>query len=681
MPEREFELYLDLLGRLLKLSPEQKSAISDELRDHLEVRFEELVQSGQSRDDAIRQALGEFGDAAGLAVDFTKVSRKKIRRVIVRTTAVTTAVTALAVFLPVYFGPGRGGENGPGGTAIVNADPGDAKPAVFAVDYLADQELFPEVLDRPSPVQFLDTPLQDALMHLSQLHEVPIIIDQAGLENFGITTDMPIRLNSESLPRAYFEARQKAADEKKPLPALPPDADEVPLRLVLDWICGPLNLAWYMDSGLLHVTTKDLELERLIPRSYDIGGLLKSGISSEALHHLLWSLDAWWEDMDGHGGTTAVFGNVLTVRQTWRVHRTIAELLAALSSGRKTPVRYLTDHDRHTRLLNQFQRKVTVNFVDTPLSDCIQFFAESLEIRIYIDASNLDDAGIASDEPVNLVLADMPLRKVVEAAFDPLALTLVVIDGRLTLTTRDISDETLHTVLYDISDVFVGEEVEKFVVAIQDTTSGMWEDIDGVGGQAGPLTDSGRFLVHQTDAVHSEIQEMIAWSRKTQGVDAEASRKAKVEAAAQAAQQLSTRFYQMDRDSAEDLLTLIPEVVDLESWKSDANPSGGFIRKVAAGRRIMELKGQVLSSQGQIGGSQTAPDGLDTKQPKESGTAKPPEIKSSLVIPEAILVIRQTQAVHRNIEEFLNDLGIAWSSPDRRFRASGGGMGGGGGYF
>ena len=97
MPEREFELYLDLLGKLLKLTPEQKSSISDELRDHLEERFEELVQSGQSRDDAIRQAIDEFGDAAGLAVDFTKVSQKKIRRAIVRTTAVTTAVTALAV--------------------------------------------------------------------------------------------------------------------------------------------------------------------------------------------------------------------------------------------------------------------------------------------------------------------------------------------------------------------------------------------------------------------------------------------------------------------------------------------------------------------------------------------------------------------------------------------------------
>jgi hypothetical protein len=63
MPEREFELYLSVLSRMLRLNEQQRDAISDELRDHMEERFEELVRSGMNRDDAIRQALDEFGDA------------------------------------------------------------------------------------------------------------------------------------------------------------------------------------------------------------------------------------------------------------------------------------------------------------------------------------------------------------------------------------------------------------------------------------------------------------------------------------------------------------------------------------------------------------------------------------------------------------------------------------------
>lgn len=678
MPEREFELYLDLLGKLLKLTPEQKSSISDELRDHLE----ELVQSGQSRDDAIRQALDEFGDAAGLAVDFTKISQKKIRRAIVRTTAVTTAVTALAAFLFVYFGPGDGVNEGPGGT-VARAEPGDNKPVASGVDYLADKELFPEVLDRPTSVDFIDTPLSEVMLHLSDLHDVPIIVDRAGLEDFGLALDEPITLRGESLPRAYFEARQKAEKEKKPLPQLPPNADEVPLRLLLDWICEPLQLGWHMDAGLIHVTTLDREVEHQVPRSYDINGLLKSGLQKAQLIDLIEALDASWSSIDGEGGTHAIVGNVLTVRQNWRVHRNIAELLSILSSTRHKPYRYLTDHDRHIRLLSQLQRKVSADFVDTPLNEFVGFFADALEIRIFIDTTGLEDAGIPTDEPISLTLSDVPLQKAIAVAFDPLQLTLVVVNGRLTLTTIDMANEHLHAVLYDVSDVFSGDDVEAFSEAVQTTTDGQWEDIDGHGGWHITVVNSGQLLIHQTDTVHSQIRDMIAWSRNTRSVDDEAATKSKAEAAARSAQQLTTRFYRMDRDSAEDLLTLLPEVIEPNSWKTEASPDGGFIRKVAAGRRIMEVKGQVLSGQAQLGG-------YSSKKPaqpaKNAAEPKVPEVKSSVIIPEAILVIRQSQNVHRKIEKFLTGLSISWNSTDEDGKAfgvtgGGGGMGGGGGYF
>jgi hypothetical protein len=35
MSEREFELYLSLLSRFLRLNPNQREEIADELRDHL----------------------------------------------------------------------------------------------------------------------------------------------------------------------------------------------------------------------------------------------------------------------------------------------------------------------------------------------------------------------------------------------------------------------------------------------------------------------------------------------------------------------------------------------------------------------------------------------------------------------------------------------------------------------
>ena len=46
MSEHEFELYLRLLGKFLRLTPGQEADVADELRDHLEARLEELSRGG-----------------------------------------------------------------------------------------------------------------------------------------------------------------------------------------------------------------------------------------------------------------------------------------------------------------------------------------------------------------------------------------------------------------------------------------------------------------------------------------------------------------------------------------------------------------------------------------------------------------------------------------------------------
>ena len=63
MSEPEFEIYLSLLSKFLRLDAAQKADIAEELRIHLEERLAELTAEGQSREDAIRLALEEFGDA------------------------------------------------------------------------------------------------------------------------------------------------------------------------------------------------------------------------------------------------------------------------------------------------------------------------------------------------------------------------------------------------------------------------------------------------------------------------------------------------------------------------------------------------------------------------------------------------------------------------------------------
>ena len=96
MTREEFENYLALVGRLLRLNDQQTQAIGCELRDHLESRVSELVESGVAPDLATRLALEEFGEAAALARRFHQVHFQSQRRWMMR--FATLAVAGLFLF-------------------------------------------------------------------------------------------------------------------------------------------------------------------------------------------------------------------------------------------------------------------------------------------------------------------------------------------------------------------------------------------------------------------------------------------------------------------------------------------------------------------------------------------------------------------------------------------------------
>src|SRR5260221_7993869 len=105
MPEQDFELYLSLLSRFLRLKTAQRGEIADEMRDHLEARLEELTARGLSRGEAIAAALDEFGDAAELANHFTQVAHIRKRRLIMRVTFGGVAVFATSLLIATSFWP------------------------------------------------------------------------------------------------------------------------------------------------------------------------------------------------------------------------------------------------------------------------------------------------------------------------------------------------------------------------------------------------------------------------------------------------------------------------------------------------------------------------------------------------------------------------------------------------
>ena len=105
MTNREFENYLTLVSRLLRLKRGQTEQIAGELRDHLELRVAELTESGVDVDEATRMALEEFGDAASLAGQFQFISETYKRRWMMRFATLSVAGLFLTAVLVMAMWP------------------------------------------------------------------------------------------------------------------------------------------------------------------------------------------------------------------------------------------------------------------------------------------------------------------------------------------------------------------------------------------------------------------------------------------------------------------------------------------------------------------------------------------------------------------------------------------------
>ena len=695
MPEHEFEIYLSVLSRLLKLTPEQTASIEDELRDHLEERFEELVRSGVERDEAIKQALDEFGDASGLAVDLTRVSQKPIRRWVIGSSIVTAA--ALLIAATVFLMSEPDAASLPGATTAVAQSQPEASQSIDPQSLFLDpqpDDLELAQLSEPCSINFPeDAPLQDVVDYLARQHNVPIILDPLMLLDGVVTRDQPV--NAPSL------GRPENADDVEESSNWPHDFT---LAQVLNVILAELDLTWQVRDRIVIVTTVDIANDPSKPmiRSYDIEPLTRTGISSETIVEAIHgNTNAMWEAVDGGGGDVVVVGDVLTIRQTYHAQQEIRRLLLKLIQPDDQPwIEYAAERESLATVL---RRPWSVEFPDdTPLEDFLGTLSQELKVPFVMDPLMLLDGVVTTDQPVNVpVIADVPLDAVLRLTLEELDLTLVLRDGLPMVTTIDIANDPsmLAIGVYDVEPfVEAGVDSSDLTMAVKQMAGGMWEWIDGSGG-ALTLTENGLMVVRQTDEVHRSLQQLLETWRK--GLK---SRKPPIAVSTAPV----TKFYHMPIETAESLKSVLPEMVAPESWKSDDNASGGTIQVIALAQNPAKAEEPAKKEAEPAGKSEKKPEagkkaalvgagspvvfaqfggggGLSRGQSSRSSNGLQDFYSEST----GVLVITQTPAVHREIDRFLASLRVSTrgrneaTEAEAALNANGGGFGGGsgGGFF
>ena len=244
MSDHEFNNYLTLLAGLLRLGDKQRRAIAEELRTHLEDRLDELLARGVSKEEATRQALSEFGDAAGLAAQFASISRGRRRRWLMRAmTFSVAAVLFMAAGLAILW-PGRNA--GPGVARAIAQAPAEKQPPP-AEAAPAKGRTLGDVLAQRLDLNFSETPLRTVAAQLSERTGVTFYLNAKALNDAGVDID--------TLVTAQFKNLRLGTS----------------LRLMLD----ELELAYFEDAGeLIVITTPEGAEARLDNRVYDCRDLL-----------------------------------------------------------------------------------------------------------------------------------------------------------------------------------------------------------------------------------------------------------------------------------------------------------------------------------------------------------------------------------------------------------------------
>lgn len=541
MPEQDFDLYLSLLGKLLRLRPAQRAAIRDELQDHLEERTAELCGEGLTREAAVRRALDEFGDAAALADHFSRLTRLRTRRRIMRFTLAGSIVSAVALLVAFAFWPAP--EGGPGVTPLVAAGP-EASLALGAVEAAEDEatcldpaKYLPEPLTQLTRPETLHISLNGLVKLLRDTYHVPTLLDEPRLLDLGINSDMPITIEAG-----------------------------LPLYLQLTRELSPHDVTWVWQDGVLRLTTIDYASTVAPTVTYSVGELLAHSSIDRIIHVILHATGdevyGPWMEIHGTCGGINVVGETLVIRQTQRVHHEIQALLDAL----RTPSRevWCNEPSRNMELRRALRsERVAANFDNAPLSDVVAQLHQQTGLPLAMDEPRMQDLGVLPTSMVSLKLPEGPLEQVLTLLLEPLELDPVVDSGRIVLTTKDYNSTILSCVLFDVRDIVTTLEdgEQQLSDAIENGTGdesyGPWQEIHGVGGYLSfPLP--GLLVVHQTARVQQEIHDLL--------VVQHAAAKDRSPVPPRETQSLETRYYRVPSAMAAGLLSAIRSNVAPGTW-------------------------------------------------------------------------------------------------------------------
>lgn len=113
------------------------------------------------------------------------------------------------------------------------------------------------------------------------------------------------------------------------------------------------------------------------------------------------------------------------------------------------------DSPNEQKIYDALDQITNVEFPGNPLSDVVEYISSQHGIPIIIDETELSNDGRSGDDEVELVLSGITLRSALKLLLEPLALTYVIEDEVMKITTELAATGSLQTRVYPVADLVI----------------------------------------------------------------------------------------------------------------------------------------------------------------------------------------------------------------------------------
>ena len=471
--------------------------------------------------------------------------------------------------------------------------------------------------------------------------EVSIEIEHWVFEDFLVWLEETIEISVIVHHQAIEGAAIDIASERIQLTPL-----KEPVYLLLQNGLSQLSgdAVFYVTEDALHITTEEDAREHQFTAVFNLHELLKNGYSTEQIRSLIYTTT--YAAHNDSEGSFNISGELLHVRNNQQTLRETDSLLKALLHPGKQV--FLQVLQVHFELQKKLEEKVSVEFVDRPLRDALAILREQIKLPLFLDQKTFKDQKLDLDKPVTLRAKNIKIKSLLESltfSFDKLS--VVIRDGVVLLTSQEVADAVLQIAVYDVSDFCWNEEsTESFIQTIQDqvNTHGNQYRIDdrwSIEGADIIAARSGILVIRQTGSMHCKIINWLTDSRNAFGDLTPA------ELDIAKSKEITTRYYKMPSGIATDLARRLPQLVAIDTWKkpgsSDEAGKVGTILLLKSEAVLLEVATQTTTEK-------TSDNKSDKIITKETKTNRRESVSHS------VLVIKQSNAIHRQIEKAINQV-------------------------